>query len=740
MAQDPQSAAYIPLCEAYLDQGRFMEAMVVAKKGLKANPTSIDARLLLANVYAKQQKFPKAIQEADEVVTANDKSPLAYVGRAKIRVLAGDEKGAVQDLKKAIDLDPKTEDATELLKARGIVYPEPPPPPPPPPPQVMMMPMAPGRMPSVVGAPMPIAYGAPGPDGAPPTLPPRAASGVMMPPGMVLPPGFPPPRPRLEGEEELEQLANNVAEGSSAQDKGGNPKVTFALAGVGLVAVVVVAGVLFHNRKVTEGTNEASRTARAAFTDDTYGSYQRAAKDFEYILDNFDSGHTPTIAHLAHTYAILVGEHGDTDKKGALDKMLALAEKVAPESQHTIAAKGLAVLYTGDNRQAAAAKAYEAIWPSVQKLRETNQGQVGTYADLTLGIIDIELGNYQSAADALSLVAMAMPQSVRAKAWHGRAAARAGHLDKAEGAFSEALRVSKDHPGARAGRALVRLQRGKLEGAADDIFQFDDFAKKFPKQISDRDRALVEYARSEVYRAAGNLSTAEGAYQTALRFDPNNADFPYGLGKTFLTNGRAKDALEPLGQAVKKEPNRRAFLIALADAETLVGDYGSADKHVEAALKQDPRDLKTVLAKARLLAAQKRPEAETYLKDVLEWSKGSVEVQFELGRYYHGVGKMKEAREALEASVNGFESLPSLRKGEILLAYGRLMADLNEDGVAAKTFKSAAELGSMESWFRLAQVAARRRDRDELRNACGHYLTVVSGPYMDEAKTICAGL
>ena len=54
-AQDPQSSAYVPLCEAYLDQSRFMEAMVVAKKGLKAHPSSVDARLLLASVYARQQ-------------------------------------------------------------------------------------------------------------------------------------------------------------------------------------------------------------------------------------------------------------------------------------------------------------------------------------------------------------------------------------------------------------------------------------------------------------------------------------------------------------------------------------------------------------------------------------------------------------------------------------------------------------------------------------------------------------
>ncbi|MFO0724851.1 MAG: tetratricopeptide repeat protein [Myxococcota bacterium] len=752
-AQDPQSAAYIPLCEAYLDQGRFMEAMVVAKKGLKAHPTSVESRLLLANVYAKQQKFPKALQEADEVVAANDKSAPAALGRAKIRLLSGDEKGAIQDLKKAIDLDPGADEATDILKARGIIYPEPPPPPPPPPPMMMVqVPGPPGRAPSVVGVPMPMAYGMPqtpppGNQEGVPTIPPsRGASGVMpaMPiPGIILPPGFPPPRPRLEGEEELEQLANSVADQSQAQDKGGSAKTTLMLAVGGLLLVLFATGFMMYRKRVTEGIDDLTRSARASFLEDTYGSYQHSAKEFEAILENYDSKHGPTAANLAHADAILLGEHGDTDKKAALEKVLALAEKTAPESPHTISAKGLSILYSGDNRQTAAAAAYDAIWPRIQKLREGNQGQVGTFADLTLGIIDIELGNYQTAADSLSMVSTAMPQSVRAKVWYARAALRAGHLDKAEAGFSDALRASKDHPGARAGRALVRLQRGKLEGAAEDIFQFDDFAKKFPKQISDKDRALIEYARSEVYRAAGNTSTAEGAYQNAVRFDPTNADFPYGLGRNFLQNGRAKDALDPLRQAVKMEPNRKAFLISLADAETAVGDFGAAEKHVEAALKGDAKDLKAALAKGRWLAAQKKPEAETYLKEVLDWSKGNAEANLELGRYYHGVGKTKEARETLEQAVKDGTNLPSIRYGEILLSYGKLLTDLNEDGSAANTFKMAGEKGAIEAWFRLAQIIARngRQQKDELKNACAHYISAgTSLPYSSEASTICAGL
>jgi tetratricopeptide (TPR) repeat protein len=597
-AQDPQSQAFVPLCEAYLDQGRFMEAMVVAKKGIKAHPQSVDAKLLLAHVYARQQKFPRALQEADDIVAAFASNATAYTGRARIRLDASDEKGAIADLKKAIDLDAGAEEATQLLKARGIIYPEPPPPPPPPevpaysfPPPGAPQPM--GRAPSISGGSLPPAVG-PSAGGATGDLVPRGSSNVYqstvprvgsgtfaggsLPPGVS--PGYPlagpPPRARLEGEDELEALAAKVRD--AQPQRSGSAKVTLGLAGGALVVLVVGGGLMFHNKRVTEGIAELSRQGRATFMEDTYGSYQRAAGSYEEILKTLDADHAPTLGALAHTYAILWGEHGDTDRKAALDRVLAQAEKKASDNPHTIAARGLVALYGSENRQKAAAAAYEAVWPATKALREQNQDAIGTFADLTLGIIDSEAGNYASAASALQQVVGAMPSSVRARVAYARAALRTGDMGKAEVAFSEALRASRDHPGARAGRALVRLQRGRLESAAQDLVEFDEFAKKSPKQVSDRDRALAEYARSEVVRAAGDDGSARAYYDNAIRLDPGNADFPYGLGRSLLAGGRARDAIEPLTKALEKEPNRRAFMVALAEAETAVGSYDNAEK------------------------------------------------------------------------------------------------------------------------------------------------------------------
>jgi tetratricopeptide (TPR) repeat protein len=761
-AQDPQSQAFVPLCEAYLDQGRFMEAMVVAKKGIKAHPQSVDAKLLLAHVYARQQKFPRALQEADDVVAAFASNATAYIGRARIRLDASDEKGAIADLKKALDLDAAADEATQLLKARGVVYPEPPPPPPPPPevpaysfpPPGAPQPM--GRAPSLAGGSLPPAVG-PSTGGTTGDLVPRGSSNVYqstvprvgsgtfaggsLPPGIS--PGYPlagpPPRARLEGEDELEALAAKVRD--AQPQRSGSAKVTLGLAGGALVVLVVGGGLMFHNKRVTEGIAELSRQGRATFMEDTYGSYQRAAGSYEEILKTLDADHAPTLGALAHTYAILWGEHGDTDRKAALDRVLAQAEKKASDNPHTIAARGLVALYGSENRQKAAAAAYEAVWPATKALREQNQDAIGTFADLTLGIIDSEAGNYASAASALQQVVGAMPSSVRARVAYARAALRTGDMGKAEVAFSEALRASRDHPGARAGRALVRLQRGRLESAAQDLVEFDDFAKKSPKQVSDRDRALAEYARSEVVRAAGDDGSARAYYDNAIRLDPGNADFPYGLGRSLLAGGRARDAIEPLTKALEKEPNRRAFMVALAEAETAVGSYDNAEKHLAAALAQDAKDVPASIAKGRLWAAQKKPEAESFLKSVLDWSKAP-EANLELGRYYHATGRTQDAKLALEAAATAAENQPPAKKAEIALAYGKLMSDLEDTGTALNSFKQAAEWGAIEAWYRLVQVMVKdgRRDKDGLKAACERYINAGSSlPYAQSARELCAG-
>jgi len=168
-SSDPSSGAWRPLTEAYVAMGRFMEAMVVCKKGVKANPSDPSPRVLLAEVYGAQGKDRKAL---DELLDAQRLHPddVAVNRMAGLFLLKLGEKDAgVSALQKAALARPEDPETLEALRKWGIAAPQPRPPPPPPRP--------PSPPPAPAAAPPP-APGAPA-RAAPPVLPRVADSQVL---------------------------------------------------------------------------------------------------------------------------------------------------------------------------------------------------------------------------------------------------------------------------------------------------------------------------------------------------------------------------------------------------------------------------------------------------------------------------------------------------------------------------------------------------------------------------------
>lgn len=758
LAQDANSSAFFPLVEAYLEQRRFMEAMVVCKKRIKARPEEVEARGQLARVYVKQNKVSRALQEMDDVVSERDGSAAALAERGQIRLLAGDDKGAVEDLKKALDLDPELERATELLKEKGIVYPEPPPAPTPPP-RVVTAAGGAGMVPFPGVPPELRAGSAVGASGGPPPMP-RPASMVLDPvtgrpasqisgsfPGSMVPGAgaavmrgmsgsMVPPRPRLEGEEALEDMANRVAE--TRPKAGGSAKTTLALAAVCMLLLVVGVGWALRKKYITEGVDRLSQEARPLFEADTYVGYKGAAERYRDIIKDYSGKHKLTLGRYSHSLAILWAEHKESDRLKELEDILAKAKKHAPEVSHTVAAEGIYLLNQGTDRVSAAQKAFEAVSPFVKKVREKNGPP--SDANLVLGIIETNLGNYDSAVELLTEVTQQMPLSVRAKVWLGRAKLRAGDLTAANREFGRALQSSKDHLGALAGRALVRIRRGDLDGAGADVMAFEKYARENPKEVSPPDQALIYYARSEAFRFNGQEERANGAYEEALRLDPNNADFPHGLGAWLLKVGRAQEGLKPLRRAVEMEPGRKAFLLSLAEAEVATGDLAGAARRIDELAAARPKDLQVAIAKARILRAKRDPGVEAYLVEVLGWSNDAVMIQRELGELYRAEGQRKKAEEILGKAVNASGGVPSTDQAEILLSYGRVMEEKGEIGTAANTYALASEKGSVEAIFR-ACSAYSKLDRDKAKGFCGRYVGAgKSLPFAAEAERILSSL
>src|SRR4051812_3105253 len=94
-SKNPTLEACIPLCEAYLAQKRFMEAMVVCKKGIKSAPQDPRGRLVLSRIYADQGKAPKALQEIEQALTEIPNHPLLLEALGKLYMEQGRRDEAV---------------------------------------------------------------------------------------------------------------------------------------------------------------------------------------------------------------------------------------------------------------------------------------------------------------------------------------------------------------------------------------------------------------------------------------------------------------------------------------------------------------------------------------------------------------------------------------------------------------------------------------------------------------------
>jgi len=735
-SQNPKSGDFETLCVAYLEAGRYMEAMVVCKKGLKTQPGSVSGQILLAKIYSAQKKYSRALKHLDGVIASAPGETKYLWARSEVRQQSGDEEGAVADLKLIYEKQPNDEKILGALREKGVEIA------PPVAPVSPHMPTQPPAFPS--GLPIPdVASGVPSqaayPGSIPPVFPgsgtaagsdsiapsdPRYAS--FGPPSMSTPPpGYgsvaPMGRQKLEGEDELEALANEVA---TTGEKKGNPALSVALVFICLILVGGIVAYRFYEKNRTEEIAKLTVQGKRAEKQDTFRGYQSAAKTYERIIQEYDSKHPLTLGHLARVYAILWGEHGDFARVNELDQTLASAEKYAPNVSYTQAAKGLRRLYGNEDRVKGGQEAYESLRPYLKQV--TEQGGEASIAEMTLGLAELEIGNYDRAVKHLIKVTKRQPSSIRARVLSARAYFRAGRLGKAEFHYTKALKMAGggDHPTARIERALVRLQRGQLAQSDQDIKAFREFLRKYPKDVSEQNRALAEYARSEVLRAAGEDAAAEIAYKDAVEKDPKNADFPYGKGKWLLKLGRPEKAIVPLKQALSLEPNRPAFLVGVAEAEIAARKYDDALKRLEVVLKGNPSNIDALVVKGRMLAQQKSPEGAKFHEEFVKSSSEHVRALVQQAVYLRAMSDDKGALKSLEKAIENMTRYSTNVQAEVLMEYGKLKEKLGEELVAIKCFKKAAEFGQLDGWYQVIRTLSKldAMQQADAKLACRNYL------------------
>lgn len=120
--KDPDSKLFVPLGEAYREEGMLDDAVAVLLRGLERQPDYMSARVSLGKVYAEKGMLEAAKVEFESVITSIPDNLYAHKKLAEIYSAGGEDGLAEESLRIVLRLNPMDEDALDRLTGlRGEV-------------------------------------------------------------------------------------------------------------------------------------------------------------------------------------------------------------------------------------------------------------------------------------------------------------------------------------------------------------------------------------------------------------------------------------------------------------------------------------------------------------------------------------------------------------------------------------------------------------------------------------------
>jgi tetratricopeptide (TPR) repeat protein len=713
---DPSSGAWRSLTEAYLSVGRFMEAMVVCKKGVKARPDDPTARVLMAQVYAAQGKDKKALEELAEALRTHPDDVPANRMAGVLQLKLGEKEAGEAALRKAAELLPDDPETLEALRKWGVTPAPPRPPPAPPPAPERARPAAPAMAPPVLSpagagrAAAPAAHPAPAPAaaGTTSTSTSTAAAAVRAATGTR--------HKAQRNEAYAEHLAEKFQTEEWQLRHRPPPRKTSRAAVIGtLLLATVLLGALggwwamsaYRKRRAVE-IDRLLKQTRELLEKDAYASYKEAGQLCEKILER-DPDSLGGRSYLAYVDAIRWGEHGEPEGfREEAKKQVALAKKLGQTHSHLLAADAYLQYYGGDPKGAA---------EGLQRFLSGSEGGTSALLHGTLGIIQMQVGDLDAARDSLILAQRYAPGDVRivqhlAELYRRRGV---GFELQAWTLYEVVLqRLSRDHVPSLLGQAQLLLERDQPDAAlkqADRVLGKGEGA--LPREnVSPRQEAVAHALRGGALFAL--KKEAEGAEEErkAEVLNPTSPDIHDLIGRRKLRSGDFKGAQAAFEKAIQLDPVRVSFVTSLGDALRGAGEVDRAMEQYQRAVDLSPKAVEARIARARIWRERK------------DWPKALDELeraQKALGSSGTGTGLsqlLAETAEVQEASGAKFE----------------LVRDLY-----LKALK--ADSASCPALFWLGQKAFEQKKAEDAKPLIGDYLRICPrGPRAAEAQKIASAL
>src|SRR6266496_1245741 len=472
-AADPGSEAYRPLTEAYLAMGRFMEAMVVCKKGVKGHASDPSPRVLLARIYAAQGKDRKALEELAAALATKPDDVAASRMAGELHLKLGEKDAGVVHLRKAWQAAPADPVTLESMRKWGVS------------PEATPIPVAAPPAPAAPASTAPASGRATAAAG-------REPPPVLRPVQPIAKPAEPPPAPASEplrprapaaprNAAYAEELASRYATQEYALGRHGPaaspPKRSraplVATLGLGLALAIVLAGwgaVSSMRKERAVEIDKLLRQTRELLEKDSYASYKEAARLCERILER-DPDSLGGHAYLAYIDAVRWGEHGESESlRDEARKHLEAVRRLSQVHSHAYAADAYLHFYGGDARGA------------IEELRRAMAGPEGASSLLhgVLGVVEMQSGDLDAARADLGMARQNAPGDVRvtqmlAEQWRRRGQ---GYEIQASALYDTALtRLAPDHVPSLLGKAQLLLDGGQAQEALKRIAKVLDMGQ-----------------------------------------------------------------------------------------------------------------------------------------------------------------------------------------------------------------------------------------------------------------------
>ncbi|MCC7074193.1 MAG: tetratricopeptide repeat protein [Deltaproteobacteria bacterium] len=736
-AKDPSGGAFVPLTQAYLAQGRFMEAMVVCKKGIKTQPGNVEGRLLLARVYGEQGKVPKALEELRALLAQHPTVAAAHLQLGVMLDKSGKGDEAVESFKEALRNDRNLADATAALKAKGIDW-------------------SPGPSPEELAAAEAArkaeeervaeearkqaeaeaarqaeeARKAGEAQRAAAAAKNRSMGAAIQQPrgaqsGPVSAPVFPsmadPAFASTSGAYGMFSGPVPVA----AQGRRLGPGFTFGLAALLLLVIVAVVFILKSHRDTQDKITFHLKAAQRFLASDTTGGHKASNKELEEAL-KLDDGQPLALAQHALSLSILANQRGEKELDQAAQDATKKAMKHASEQPGSVAAEMIWLRQAGKGEDALAIA--KKLNSDDTALPISVRIQVGrTYAALK------RVQDMIKVADSLREV-----PDPGAQAFVGECYRRVGDQNRARAALDNAMKNEIDHDPSRALRALVILEADDtvhFNVAIDDLNTLKELGKDAvgTKQRGYAYLGLAVMGQRLGRAEAENKRELEAA-RAALRTD---AEIPQFEAKQALEAGEFQRAIASAEAAIAIDPVRLQPYLQIVEAASRSRQWSKADEALGRAAGVFGDNLDLGLAKAaRLRDEEKYDEAAASL-NTLKGKFDVAEVYRDLGKVYMRAGDLPKAVDVLKEAAKKVGTRAPSVQANVYTWLGRAYADGDEHESAVEVYSQAVAATSDHAstyYFLGVSMAALKKD-GAAREAFDKYLRAdPNGTYAEKAR------